>query len=825
MGRRSVKSLQRTWSVFLFLSLLVAASVSGDEEPPTDPGTEPGTDPGTEPSPEIPPAGPQSFVVHLCRRRGTIEGAFLSYRQYLATVLDTDLNSTAVDESLLYRYETAFDGFAAIIDQDQANALQEMPGVLAVIPNYRSDLATTNSWKFLGLEVAKTPNNGPVWNQTKFGQDVIIGIVDTGIWPEHPSFSDKNFTAIPSRWKGKCVDGDNFSASSNCNKKLIGAKFYYAGNPDISFEQEYNSSRDYQGHGTHVASTAAGSFVNASMNGYLNGTMKGGAPKARIAVYKVCWNQAGCYLADIAAAIEDAILDGVDVLSISISGMNEGRFTWDTVGIAAFQAMRKNITVNFAGGNSGPTAGTVNHVEPWSFTVAATTQDRYVGANVTISPYRGSPAAAGLQFRGMTASSYSNFTAPIILGSDATRYGYPLFGAFCFDGNLDPMLVEGKIVFCLRGREDESIEAKAQAVAAAGGVGLIVGNTAQMEDYTIRPIMAEIPAVYISAYDAQRVVDFFSKCDLDVCIMRNATATFSRGVTLLGDKPAPVVASFSSCGPSGVTKNILKPDIAAPGVDILAAWLNNDVSVLSGTSMATPHIAGVVALVKAANPTFTPAQIKSAIMTTAKVLDNTSNKTKNLHGKPASPFSVGAGLVDPVAAVNPGLVYDLVWTDYALFLCNLTYDDNEIQMITGEKGFCSNKTIPLSTNLNYPSVSVSDLKTTLNVNRTVTNTGPTAKATYSLTVEAPKGVKVTITPTSLAFTKLLEKKSFTIKLERSPLIVANDTQEQWVFGSYTWSDGVHKVRSPIAVGISPQYQSYEIYNKNRVNPDGFTTSF
>ncbi|KAL3687613.1 hypothetical protein R1sor_013922 [Riccia sorocarpa] len=803
--------MQRIWSVCLFLSLFAAGFLSEAEAQETETGG--------DNSQSSPSDGPQSYIVHLARSRSLVAGAYVSYRQYLAKVLDTDdQNSDMVNRSLLYRYERVFDGFAAILTQGQASQLGGMAGVLAVIPNFKSDITTTNSWKFLGLENPKTPNTGVVWNQTKFGQDVIIGIIDTGIWPEHPSFSNKNFTAVPARWKGKCVDGDTFNATSNCNKKLIGAKFYSAGNPEVSFDQEFNSSRDYQGHGTHVASTAAGTFVNASFSGYGNGTIKGGAPNARIAVYKVCWNLAGCYQADIAAAIEDAILDGADVLSISISGANGGRFSWDTVGVASFAAMRNNITVSFAAGNSGPDLGSVHHVDPWSLTVAATTQDRYVGANVSISPYPGALATAGLQFKGMTISSYSNLTAAIILGSQAT-YGDSLYGVYCTEGNFDKSKVAGKIVFCLRGWEHDFPEAKADVVASAGGVGIIVGNVAQMEDYTIRPIKASTPAIYISAYDAKRVVDFFTQCDLDACISRNATATFSQGTTVLGDKPAPVVASFSASGPSGVTRNILKPDIAAPGVNILAAWLNNDFSVASGTSLATPHISAVVALVKAANPTFTPAQIKSAIMTTAKTLDNTNNRTRNLHGKSAGLFSTGAGLVDPVAAVNPGLVYDLLWSDYALFLCNLTYRDDEIQMIIGQSGFCTNKTIPLSTDLNYPSISISDVSKPVNVNRTLTNVGAVAKVSYSLTVEAPKGIKITVTPTSLAFTKLLERKSFIVRLERSSPAVANDTQEQWVFGSITWSDGVHKVRSPIAVGSSVQLKPNLSYDLNLVDDD------
>ncbi|KAL2652606.1 hypothetical protein R1flu_020734 [Riccia fluitans] len=217
--------------------------------------------------------------------------------------------------------------------------------------------------------------------------------------------------------------------------------------------------------------------------------------------------------------------------------------------------------------------------------------------------------------------------------------------------------------------------------------------------------------------------------------------------------------------------------------------------------MATPHVAGTVALLKAIHPKWSPAALKSAIMTTAKTQDNENHRITNLFDKPAAPFSTGSGLVNPVAAANPGLIYDAGPVDYSLFLCSLGYGDTEVEIVTGEINFCSRqKRIPSPSDLNYPSVSVGNLIKTKTITRTVTNVGK-AVSVYKVTVEAPKGVKVTITPSTLSFNKMQQTKSFKIQLQRT-LSVDGASPESYVFGSFTWSDGVHKVRSPIVVGHS-----------------------
>ncbi|KAG6545046.1 hypothetical protein Mapa_013740 [Marchantia paleacea] len=743
-------------------------------------------------------------VVYLSPNRPKKDDAAYSHRGYLKAALGS---ADDVDDCLVYCYTKVFDGFAAKLTTEQATKLSKMEGVLSVVPNTRLEPTTTSTWKFLDVESSDSDaaNTGALWERAHYGRDVIIGVIDTGIWPESESFHDRGLGPIPARWKGECVEGQEWT-TENCNRKLIGAKYFFAGNPFVtnsSFEQgdEFRSARDMEGHGTHVAATAAGSFAPASWNGFANGTAKGGAPQARIAMYKVCWNMAGCMDADISAAIDEAIADGVDIISISISGYNDQPFWKDAMTIAAYQAMKAGILVAFAGSNSGPAARTVNHVEPWSFTVAATTHDRFIGSDVFIR-LAASPQPR-LRLRGATLNSNATTTAPLVLGSQVASPGSDTASAMsCFESTLDPEQVIGKIVFCLKDSPLESITDKGVEVLNAGGVGMIVGNGLALGDHTLETVEHVLPAVHITAIDSQRVQDYLTRCDLEACNFRNTRATIFTGRTWLGVRPAPVIADFSSTGPSGVTQDILKPDIAAPGVNVLAAWTDGTYNSISGTSMATPHISGVIALIKSIHPRWSPAAIKSAIMTTAITVDNSNRFIRNIQKKPAGPFSTGSGLVNPNAAVDPGLVYEAGPRDYTLFLCALGYTDQMVEVITAEPNSCSSQRyFPSPSNLNYPSVSVGDLKKITTLTRRVTNVGA-AKSVYTVSIQAPRGVRVSISPSRLSFSHVYETKSFNIRLQRT--LKTDADSESYVFGSYTWSDGKHKVRSPIVVGHQPQ---------------------
>lgn len=252
-------------------------------------------------------------------------------------------------------------------------------------------LKTTRTYDYLGLSPSSPKG---LLHDTKMGSEAIIGVIDSGIWPESQSFNDTGLGPIPKRWKGKCVSGDGFDAQKHCNKKLIGAEFFTEGldesmngQYDFISEGESRSPRDVGGHGTHVAAIAAGSFVaNASYNGLAGGTARGAAPHARIAMYKACWKSVGCITPDILKAIDHSIRDGVDVISISIGTDAPASFDIDESDIAfgSFQAVMKGIPVVAAAGNEGPNAQTIDNVAPWIITVAATSLDRSFPVPITL---------------------------------------------------------------------------------------------------------------------------------------------------------------------------------------------------------------------------------------------------------------------------------------------------------------------------------------------------------------------------------------------------------------------------------------------------------
>ncbi|KAG6621226.1 hypothetical protein I3842_Q027900, partial [Carya illinoinensis] len=256
-------------------------------------------------------------------------------------------------KSLLYSFKRSFNGFAAKLIGKEAQKMAGMEGVVSVFPNKQKNLHTTRSWDFLGFPQQV--------ERTTVESDIIIGVLDmTGSWPESDSFSDKGFGLPPSKWRGVC----RFSTNFTCNN-----------NGDV-FGNDIRSPRDSNCHGTHTASIAAGNIVNmASVQGIGLGTARGGVPLARIAVYKICWLH-GCSDADILAAFDDAIADGVDLISISLGGTIDYSYFNNAIAIGAFHAMRNGILTSNSAGNGGPGLATLTNISPWSLSVAASTIDR-----------------------------------------------------------------------------------------------------------------------------------------------------------------------------------------------------------------------------------------------------------------------------------------------------------------------------------------------------------------------------------------------------------------------------------------------------------------
>lgn len=634
-------------------------------------------------------------------------------------------------------YGYVFNGMAVKMSSAQAEQMAKVAGVVRVVADEKHQLDTSSTVNFLGLSGA----NG-FWNSTGFkGENIIIGIVDGGITPDHPSFAGAGFGAPPAKWKGGCtvVAGAGGWGANDCNNKLIGARFYnsgFGGNAGVLavLPYEFNSPRDYDGHGTHTASTSGGNenvVIPPTSQASAYGAINGIAPRARIAAYKVCYGiggtpNAGCFNSDSMAAIDQAIADGVDVINFSISG-TQSNFN-DPVEQAFRRAASAGVFVAASAGNSGPTTFTVAHPSPWITTVAATTHDRLLQGTLT--------TGGGTVYTGASAARTAvPAGTAMILASDAVRAGRTVNDAnLCYSskdtgGNaLDPVKVAGKIVVCDRGTTDRVN--KSLAVMEAGGVGMVLTNTSAN---TLNPDFHSVPTVHLSHLDRAAVRSYVGSP------VATGTGAISKGAATSGN-PAPNIASFSSRGPiPAANNNIMKPDIAAPGQDIMAGVAppgNNGeyFGLLSGTSMSSPHIAGIAALFKQARPTWSPMAIKSALMTSSSDI---------LDGPPENIFQIisqGAGFVQPKNALNPGLVFDSGPTDWTGFMCGLGASSDPL---------CSLYTMDPS-DLNLASIAAA-VPTSKTVKRRVTNvSGNPATFTSSVVYgTTPPGYTITVNPSTL----------------------------------------------------------------------------
>ncbi|KAL6883446.1 hypothetical protein ACP4OV_010860 [Aristida adscensionis] len=699
----------------------------------------------------------RTFIVHVQPREG-----------HVFTTAD---DRTAWYESFLpeagrlrHAYHHVASGFAARLTPEELDAVSAMPGFLAAFPAQAYQLHTTRTPGFLGLGL---PQGGRNYS-SEFGEGVIIAMLDSGVFPNHPSFNGADMPPPPARWKGRC----DFNGSS-CNNKLIGAR---------SFESN-PSPLDTFGHGTHTSSTAAGAVVpGAQQLGQGRGTASGIAPRAHVAMYKVCGDD--CSDADILAGIDAAVGDGCDVISMSLGGPSVP-YWQDSMAIGTFGAVEKGVFVSISAANGGPAPSTLSNEAPWMLTVAASTMDRVISAQVRLG-------------NGLTFDGESVFQPNI-----STAVSYPLVYAgasttpdaqFCGNGTLDGVDVNGKIVLCDRGYDPTGV-AKARVVKAAGGVGMIMANDAVTGYSTIAAELV-LPGSHVSFVAGAAIKEYINST-------ANPVAQIVFKGTVLGTSPAPAITSFSSRGPSVQNPGILKPDITGPGVNVLAAWPaapsapGPNFIFESGTSMSAPHLSGVAALIKSRHPDWSPAAIKSAIMTTADPTDRSGGPMVDEQHEPANLFATGAGHVNPGKAVDPGLVYDISAADYVGFLCGL-YTSQQVTMIARRPVDCSaTKTIP-ERMLNYPSISVtlaSNSAAPVVVSRTVRNVGGSPAAVYDVNVNVPGDVQVEVRPRTLRFTAANEEQSFTVSVSRGPSTPAGKVVE----GSLRWVSDKHTVRSPVSI--------------------------
>ncbi|KAK9076171.1 hypothetical protein SSX86_004504 [Deinandra increscens subsp. villosa] len=713
--------------------------------------------------------------------------------QILASV-----HSGSVEEaqaSHLYSYKHGFRGFAARLTDDQALQISKMPDVVSVFENQRRSLHTTHSWDFIGLIGEETMEISGF--STKDQVNVIIGFIDTGIWPESASFSDTDMPPVPAGWRGKCQSGEAFNMT-HCNRKLIGARYYLSGYEaekrdtlgyidDPKNKLSYRSARDSNGHGTHTASTAAGRFVmDMNYKGLAQGGARGGAPMARVAVYKTCWDS-GCYDADILAAFDDAVRDGVHIVSLSLGpDAPQGDYFSDAISIGSFHAVSRGITVVSSVGNQG-TAGSATNLAPWIITVAATSIDREFTSNVHMGN--------GVNLKGESLSVLQMKAPARIISASIANGGYftPYQSSYCLESSLNYTKTRGKVLLCRHAeRSSESKVTKSQIVKAAGGVGMILVD----EDVDVAiPFM--IPAAIVGRKVGKRILSYINNT-------RKPTSQIYASEAVIGSQHAPRVASFSSKGPNGLNPEILKPDVAAPGLNILAAWSpaigqKMKYNIMSGTSMACPHVTGIVALIKAVHPSWSPAAVKSAIMTTASIFDKSGKPMRvDPEGRRGNPFDYGSGFVNPRAALDTGLVYDITPTNYKAFLCSMGYDEKLLHLITRDNSTCETKTVSTPSALNYPSIIVPDLKSNFSVTRTLTLVGkPQKRTVYRAVVSPPRGVKVEIVPQRLVFDTNGQEMNFTATFK------ASAPSQGYVFGYLQWSNGESRLTTPLVVRTVP----------------------
>ncbi|VFQ88628.1 unnamed protein product [Cuscuta campestris] len=680
--------------------------------------------------------------------------------------------------SKIYSFKHIVNGFAVHTTPSQIEKVRRAKGVRLVEKDKRVKHMTTYTPQFLGMESAWTQEGG----ERDAGEGIVIGFVDTGINPSHPSFAydpTHPFSPITSRFSGDCESGPLFHESA-CNGKIVSARFFSAGAQaaaNLSASVDILSPFDADGHGSHVASTAAGnSGVPVVVDGFYYGRSSGMAPRARIAIYKAIYPSIGV-LSDVLAAIDQAVLDGVDILSLSIGPDDppEEALTFLTLfEIFMLAAHKAGVFVVQAAGNHGPGPYSVISFSPWTVGVAACDTDRSFPGTLILGDGQ---KISGIGLSGSTLGG-GVLQQKLVLAKDATRINgtFPITAEY-IEGcqhpeALEAFVVEGSLVICSfsagfsNGSASLNSVIKTAKALRFGGFVFVANPT--YGDFIAEPIPFHIPGILIPRInDAQTILSYYenhtARDDRGNVMKYSGRAAITEGRIACYASRAPVVSRFSSRGPdfSGESRNpadVLKPNLLAPGHQIWAAWSPMSVSdpilsghnfaMISGTSMATPHVAGIAALIRQKYPSWTPSMIASALSTTATTQDNLGEtimaqglELDSLH--PSAPFGFGSGLVNPSRALDPGLVFSTEFEDYIGFLCSLPdIDPGVVKTATG--GVCDH-VFEHPTDLNLPSVTISSLAGSRLVRRRVINVASKPES-YTCAVVPPKGVAVGIEP-------------------------------------------------------------------------------
>ncbi|KAL9242756.1 hypothetical protein vseg_016725 [Gypsophila vaccaria] len=729
----------------------------------------------------------------------------------------------------LYSYSHLLNGFAIHVTSSKAiRRLWNATGVRAIHEDVKLAKLTTHTPDYLGIPSGVWPVLG---GARSAGDGIVIGMIDTGINPSHPSFAsipsmgaNGSINGYTGKFKGKCATGDMFPITA-CNGKILGAQYFAraaiaAG--DFNATRDYASPYDADGHGSHTASTAAGNFeTQVTVNGFNYGNASGMAPGARIAVYKALYTFGG-YMSDVVAAVDQAVEDGVNILSLSIgpSSVPPGPSAFlNVLEMELLFATKAGVVVIQAAGNGGPLSSSILSFSPWITTVAASIIDRKYNSSIILAN------GQSLSGMGLAPATPGEGLFQMAAAADACRHNASV-GLVESCQNPEPFipsLAHGKLIICTYTFDFEfdsaSITRVAETIRNIGAAGFIMTMDPDVGSEEVKgtTVPFGVPGIVLNNIEASTALwQYYNSRTLRgrtgraIAFTAMARILDGRQATYTGQ--VPIVAAYSSRGPDVnnallQTADVLKPTVMAPGTSIWAAWSPNsegdqyakgqNFALVSGTSMATPHVAGVAALIMQKHPLWSPSAVISAMMTTTDVSDKFGNpimaQEKN-QLSPATPFDYGAGSINPSRAIDPGLVFVSKFKHYIQFLCALPgVDEESVRRAIGSG--CPSSRKAWCSDLNTPTVTISNLVGTRRVVRTVTNVGEQTE-TYNATVTEPTGVKLKVAPH--LFT-IVQNGTRRLKLT----LEATDATNAYSFGQMLLQGNLgHVVRVPIAVYVS-----------------------
>ncbi|KAH9747586.1 subtilisin-like protease SBT2.2 [Citrus sinensis] len=662
----------------------------------------------------------------------------------------------------------------------KAEKLSRRREVANVVSDFSVRTATTHTPQFLGLPQGAWIQEG---GYETAGEGVVIGFIDTGIDPTHPSFADdasEHSYPVPSHFSGICEVTRDFPSGS-CNRKLIGARHFAASaitRGIFNSSQDYASPFDGDGHGSHTASVAAGNHgIPVVVTGHHFGNASGMAPRSHIAVYKALYKSFGGFAADVVAAIDQAAQDGVDIISLSITPNRRppGIATFfNPIDMALLSAAKAGIFVVQAAGNTGPSPKSMSSFSPWIFTVGAASHDRIYTNSIILG---NSLTISGVGLAPGTDKMYTLISALHALNNNTTTTDDMYVGECQDSSNFNQDLVQGNLLICSYSiRFVLGLSTIKQAFETAknlSAAGIVFYMDPFVIGFQLNPTPMKMPGIIIPSPDDSKILLQYYNSSLERDEVTKKIIKFGAVACILGglkanfSNSAPKIMYYSARGPDPEDSflddaDIMKPNLVAPGNSIWAAWssLGTDsvefqgesFAMMSGTSMAAPHIAGLAALIKQKFPSFSPSAIASALSTSATLYDKNGGPimAQRAYAKPdenqspATPFDMGSGFVNATASLDPGLIFDASYNDYMSFLCGINGSSPVVLNYTGQNCWAYNSTIS-GADLNLPSITIARLNQSRTVQRTLTNIA--GNETYSVGWSAPYGVSMKVSPT------------------------------------------------------------------------------